>query len=124
MTSLLDVWDELPESERRILTKSKAIYEIAQLALAEYVINSLIESRLQKYYSIIFKANGRFTGIQCRSCSNQLHDEHALWCPMAEIEDGTRNADYVAAFLSDLELLERPPDGWQTITRKGDCGEV
>jgi len=120
MTSLLDIWDELPESERKIIANAEgnAIYKIAQLALAEYAINSLIQPGLQKYYSIVLRSNGRFTGITCRSCRQWLHDEHKSWCPMIEIEDGTRNTDYVATFLSDLELLDRPPGGWQTITKR------
>ena len=120
MTSLLDVWDKLPESEKKIITNAEgnAIYKIAQLALAEYAVNSLIEPGLQKYYAIMLRANGRFAGIRCRSCNSSLHSEHAIWCPMIEIEDGTRNTSYVAAFLSDLELLERPPGGWQFITKR------
>lgn len=119
MTSLLDVWDELPDGEKEIIG-NKAIYIIEQLALAKYATNYLIEPPLQKYYSVTFTSAGRFTGIKCRSCKQWLHDEHKSWCPMIEIEDGTRSTDYVAAFLSDLELLERPPEGWQAITRKGD----
>ncbi len=109
MTSLLDVWDQLPKVEKEIIG-DRAIYKITEMALARYAMTCLLEKQHRKYFTMKFNNPGRFKGIYCKSCDQLLVHKHATWCAVPEVV--TVDTDYVARFLSDLKLLDRPPVGW------------
>lgn len=109
MTSLLDVWDQLPDHERKIIGNN-TLFKVSQQALARYAFSCLIDKRYWKYFRACHNDGGRFLGVECRCCEQSIVLRHKSWCAVPEVM--TVNTKYVAGFLSDLELLDRPPAGW------------
>ena len=87
MVSILDIYDELPEDEKEIITEH-VLFLIRENKESKTAIKSIPEA-FRKYFSLEFglgigNKEGQFIGLACKSC-NAFHPRHSEDCPIQEL---------------------------------------
>lgn len=107
MTSILDIYDSLPDDEKRIINKD-ILHRIKEGKKAEYALTALLPAKIRKYYVPHFAEASNFVGLVCRSCNHWIEYGHKDTCPMPELMG---DFDYKAAgqAIKEIKAMDRPP---------------
>lgn len=88
MTSILEIYDSLPDYEKEILDCDDVLHCIRERQKANAALE-LIPDRLRKYYVAHFGRGfercGEFVGFVCVCCERWLGWGHKSQCPMNEL---------------------------------------
>lgn len=112
MTSILDIYDTLPEDEKEIIDEN-IIFRIKERKKAKYASEVLLPPALRKYYALYFRTDedeipGLFVGLSCRSCRRWIDLGHDDNCPMNELMN---DFDYKKAgqVIEKVKAMDRRP---------------
>lgn len=90
VVSLVDVYDMLPEREKRLLDSRRIMNWVRGWQTADAIMK-LLPERLQKYYEAQHSLGvsrddaGRFVGLCCSNCKQWMECGHAENCAVPEV---------------------------------------